>query len=113
MTTKIVVRITFDGVNISFVIRIFQTACNKRRLRNTFFVTKRCLIILAFAVTNIWFLHIFIININVRCICTIFNIVVGRFYSVQYKSIFGALDKVRRDTFEEARLLRLDFQRER
>ncbi len=38
--------------------------------------------------------------------------VIGRLYSVQYKGNFGALDKVRRDTCEEARPLRLDFQRE-
>jgi hypothetical protein len=31
--------------------------------------------------------------------------VVGRLYSVQYKSIFGAPDKVRRDTCNKARLL--------
>ncbi len=38
--------------------------------------------------------------------------VVGRLYSIQYKSIFGAPDKVRRNTCEEARPLRLDFQRD-
>jgi hypothetical protein len=31
--------------------------------------------------------------------------VVGRLYSVEYKSIFGAPDKVRRDTCEQARPL--------
>jgi hypothetical protein len=39
--------------------------------------------------------------------------VVGRLYSVQYKIIFGAPDKVRRDTCEEARPSRLDFQRDK
>ncbi len=39
--------------------------------------------------------------------------VVGRLYSLQYKSIFGALDKVRLGTCEEARPSRLDFQREK
>ncbi len=38
--------------------------------------------------------------------------VVGRLYSVQYKSIFGTPDKVRRDTCEEARPSRLDFLRD-
>ncbi len=37
--------------------------------------------------------------------------VVGQLYSVQYKDIFGTPDKVRWDTCEEARPLRLDFQR--
>jgi hypothetical protein len=39
--------------------------------------------------------------------------VVGSRYSVQYKSIFGAPDKVRRNTCEEARPSRLDFQRDK
>ncbi len=38
--------------------------------------------------------------------------VVGQLYSVQYKSFFGAPDKVRCDTREEARPSRLDFQRD-
>ncbi len=38
--------------------------------------------------------------------------VVGGLYSVQYKSIFGAPNKVRRCTCEEARPSRLDFQRD-
>jgi hypothetical protein len=38
--------------------------------------------------------------------------VVGQLYSIQYKSIFGAPDKVRRNTCEEARPSRLDFQRD-
>jgi hypothetical protein len=38
--------------------------------------------------------------------------VIGRLYSVQYKSIFGVPDKVRHDTCEEARPSRLDFQRD-
>jgi hypothetical protein len=33
------------------------------------------------------------------------GVVVGRLYSVQYKSIFGAPDKVRRDTCDKARPL--------
>jgi hypothetical protein len=40
------------------------------------------------------------------------SIVVGRLYSVQYKGIFGTLDKVRHYTSEEARPSRLDFQRD-
>ncbi len=39
--------------------------------------------------------------------------VVGRLYSVQYKGIFGVPDKVRRNTCEEARPSRLDFQRDK
>ncbi len=39
-------------------------------------------------------------------------LVVGQLYSVQYNGIFGAPDKVRRQMFEEARPLRLDFQRD-
>ncbi len=39
--------------------------------------------------------------------------VVGRLYSVQYKSIFGAPDKVRGDKCEEASPLRLDFQKDK
>ncbi len=39
--------------------------------------------------------------------------VVGCLYSVQYKSIFGVPDKVRRDMCEEARPSRLDFQRDK
>ncbi len=39
--------------------------------------------------------------------------VVGRLYSVQYKSIFGVPDKVRRNTCEEARPSRLDFQKDK
>ena len=38
--------------------------------------------------------------------------VLGRLYSIQYKSIFGTPDKVRRDTCKEARPSRLDFQRD-
>jgi hypothetical protein len=38
--------------------------------------------------------------------------VVGRVYSVQYKSIFGVSDKVRRNMCEEARPSKLDFQRD-
>ncbi len=38
--------------------------------------------------------------------------ILGRFYSVQYKSIFGAPDKDRRNTCEEARPSKLDFQRD-
>jgi hypothetical protein len=38
--------------------------------------------------------------------------VVGRLYPIQYKGIFGASDKVRRNVCEEARPLRLDFQRD-
>jgi hypothetical protein len=37
--------------------------------------------------------------------------VVGQLYSIQYKSVFGAPDKVRRCMCEEARPSRLDFQR--
>ncbi len=44
---------------------------------------------------------------NVQCI-----FVVGRLYSIQYKSIFGAPDKVRRDMCEEVGPSRLDFQRD-
>ncbi len=40
------------------------------------------------------------------------NTVIDRLYSVQYKSIFGAPDKVRLDMCEEARPSRLDFQRD-
>ncbi len=36
--------------------------------------------------------------------------VVGRLYSIQYKSIFDAPDKVRHNTCEEARPSRLDFR---
>jgi hypothetical protein len=39
--------------------------------------------------------------------------VVGRLYSVQYKAIFGVPNKVRCYTCEEARPLRLDFQRDK
>jgi hypothetical protein len=39
--------------------------------------------------------------------------VIGQLYSVQYKSIFGAPDKVRCDTCEEARPSRLDLQRDK
>ncbi len=38
------------------------------------------------------------------------GVVVGHLYSVQYKSIFGAPNRVRRDMCEEARPSRLDFQ---
>jgi hypothetical protein len=38
--------------------------------------------------------------------------VVGRLYSIQYMSIFGMPDKVRRNTCEEARPSRLNFQRD-
>jgi hypothetical protein len=38
--------------------------------------------------------------------------VVGQLYSVQYKSFFGAPDKVRHCMCEEARPSRLDFQRD-
>ncbi len=41
------------------------------------------------------------------------ELVVGRLYSVQYKSICGMPDKVRHFTCEEARLSRLDFQRDK
>jgi hypothetical protein len=40
-------------------------------------------------------------------------VVVGRVYSVQYKSIFGVPDKVRCNTCEKARPSRLDFQRDK
>ncbi len=50
--------------------------------------------------------HLFIQNLH------LFNVVgggwvpvIGGLYSVQYKSIFGAPDKVRRDTCDRARLL--------
>jgi hypothetical protein len=39
--------------------------------------------------------------------------VLGRLYSVQYKSIFGVPNKVRRNTCEEARPSRLDLQRDK
>jgi hypothetical protein len=39
--------------------------------------------------------------------------VVGKLYSVQYKSIFGAPNKVRCCTCEEGRPSRLDFQRDK
>ncbi len=39
--------------------------------------------------------------------------VIGRLYFVQYKSIFGVSNKVRRCTCEEARPSRLDFQRDK
>jgi hypothetical protein len=42
----------------------------------------------------------------------LYVIVVGRLYSIQYKSIFGAPDKVSGDTCEEARPSRLDFQKD-
>jgi hypothetical protein len=42
----------------------------------------------------------------------LYYVVVGQLYSVQYKSIFGAPDKVGRNTCEEARPSRLDFQRD-
>ncbi len=38
--------------------------------------------------------------------------VVGQLYSVQYKSIFGAPDKFRCNTCEEARPSRLNLQRD-
>jgi hypothetical protein len=41
------------------------------------------------------------------------HIVIGQLYSVQYKSIFGAPDKVRHCMCEEARPLRLEFQRDK
>jgi hypothetical protein len=47
------------------------------------------------------------IPVFIVCLC-----VVGRLYSVQYKSNFGASDKVRHDTCEEARPSRQDFQRD-
>jgi hypothetical protein len=40
------------------------------------------------------------------------DLVVGQLYPVQYKGIFGMPNKVRRNTCEEARPLRLDFQRD-
>ncbi len=39
--------------------------------------------------------------------------VIGQLYSVQYKGIFGAPDKARCNTCEEARPSRLDFQRDK
>jgi hypothetical protein len=41
------------------------------------------------------------------------QIVKGQLYSVQYKGIIGAPDKVRCNTCEETRPLRLDFQRDK
>jgi hypothetical protein len=40
-------------------------------------------------------------------------IVIGWLYFVQYKGIIGAPNKVRRNTCEEARPSRLDFQRDK
>ncbi len=45
---------------------------------------------------------------TVKSVC-----VVGQLYSVQYKSIFGVPDKVRRNRCEEARPSRLDIQRDK
>jgi hypothetical protein len=41
---------------------------------------------------------------NVK-VLVLYGTVVGRLYSVQYKSIFGVPDKVRRNTCEQARPL--------
>ncbi len=42
----------------------------------------------------------------------LWEFVVGRLYSVQYKGIFCMPDKVRRDICEEARPSRMNFQRD-
>ncbi len=51
--------------------------------------------------------------VNALLLLDLYVRVVGRLYSVQYKGIFGAPDKVRRNTCKEARPLRLDFQRDK
>jgi hypothetical protein len=58
--------------------------------------------------------HTYLVYNTLVQLCKFFGCggVVGRLFSLQYKSIFGAPDKVRRNMCEEARPSRLDFQRD-